>query len=464
MTNPAAVVLAAGMGTRMKSEVPKVLHKLVGVHMIQHVVNTLREANIEDIIVVLGHQGEQVEKILPGCRIVYQKEQLGTGHALLQALPELEKFAGDDCLVLCGDTPLLTADTLCEMQARHTDSGAKATVLTALLPDPTGYGRIVKGAKGIEKIVEEKDASAAEKSIREINTGTYCFALNSLKEKLCRLSPSNAQGEYYLTDIITMLVEEEEPVETVLIHDYTEAMGINNRVQLAQAEKIMRERILNTLMLEGVTIIDPANTYVEAGVEIGRDTVLYPGVILEGNTRIGKNCLIGPDTRLVDSQIADSVVILNSCLLQATVAQGCSIGPYSYLRPGTELAPNVKIGDFVEVKKSFVGEGSKIPHLSYVGDSTLGKKVNVGAGTITCNYDGAKKHQTIIEDGAFVGSNTNLVAPLRVGQYAYIAAGSTVTQDIPDRSLAVARGRQRNIDNWKSRSKEDTAEKSEEEE
>lgn len=457
MSQLVSVVLAAGLGTRMKSKYPKVLHKLAGVPMIQHVITTLQELGIEDIIVVLGYQGELVESVLgESCRVVYQHQQLGTGHALLQALPELINCAKDDCLVVCGDTPLFQANTLQSLVDRHQQTGSQGTVLTAILPDPKGYGRIIKGTKGIERIVEEKDATAEEKAIQEINTGTYCFSVASLKAKLGQLSTSNAQGEYYLTDIIRLLVQENQRVETLIMNDPQEAMGINNRVQLAQAECVLRRRILNNHMLDGVTIISPENTFIDKGVLIGRDTILYPGVILQGQTRIGENCIIGPFTRIVDSIIGNDVVIKDSNLLEAKVGNECSIGPYSFLRPGTDLADGVKIGDFVEVKKSYVGQGSKIPHLSYVGDSKLGKGVNIGAGTITCNYDGVHKHLTCIEDGAFVGSNTNLVAPINVGKEAYIAAGSTVTKDIPSGSLAVARGRQRNIDNWQGNVKKTT--------
>jgi len=449
----AAVVLAAGMGTRMKSKLPKVLHKLVGVPMIIYVINALHEAEINNVIVVLGHQGELVEGVIDkNCKVVYQKEQLGTGHALLQALPALLQYSEGDCLVVCGDTPLLKARTLKQLREKHRKTGAQATVLTASIPDPTGYGRVIKGPGGIEKIVEEKDASAQEKAVKEINTGTYCFNIDSLKHELARLTTSNAQGEYYLTDIIKCLTDKKEIVETMLLDNPDEAIGINSRVQMARAEAVIRREILEKHMLQGVTVINPEHTYVEAGVKIGRDTVIYPGTILEGDTNIGEDCLVGPDTRIIDSSIDDSVEIKYSYLIQAKVARGCTIGPFSFLRPGSVLASGVKVGDFVEIKNSYVGEGSKIPHLSYVGDSTVGKGVNIGAGTITCNYDGTGKHPTWIGDGAFIGSNTNLVAPISVGAGSYIGAGSTVTKDIPDGALAVARGKQKTIENWQSRS------------
>lgn len=451
-----AVVLAAGLGTRMKSRRPKVLHEIAGIPMIEHVINALKEAGTQQIILVLGYQGETVASVLgPGYQVVYQNEQLGTGHALLQALPVLQQYKEGECLVLCGDTPLLNSRTLKLLREKHNASGASATILTALLSDPAGYGRIIRGSRGVEGIIEEKDASPEEKLIKEINTGTYCYNIISLKEKLTRLVPANAQGEYYLTDVIKLLAQDGEKVEALVLEDPVEAMGINNRMQLAEAGVHMRRRILEKHMLEGVTIIDPLNTYIEIGVTIGRDTIIYPGVHLEGTTSVGENCRIGPDCRLVDSEVGDDVSIQYSNLLKARIGRECIIGPYSYLRPGTVLGQSVKVGDFAEVKNSIVGDGSKIPHLSYVGDSTLGKNVNIGAGTITCNYDGTNKFHTEIGDGAFIGSNTNLVAPIKVGAEAYIGAGSTVTKDIPSKALAIARGKQRNIENWSaSRNKE----------
>lgn len=450
-----AVVLAAGLGTRMKSNLPKVLHKVAGVPIIIHVINALREAKIDDIIVVLGHGGQLIENMIgPEHRVVYQHEQLGTGHALMQTLPEITKYKDGQCLVVCGDTPLLKGTTLKKLLIKHQDDNNSATILTAYLPDPTGYGRIVKNNGGVYKIVEEKDADYEIKAIKEINTGTYCFQTASLIKRLALITPANAQGEYYLTDIIKLLVEDEEKVQSLLLEDSIEAMGINNRIQLAEADKHLRKRIADRHMLQGVTIINPDSTYIDDCVTIGRDTIIYPGVYLEGRTEVGDECIIGPDTRIINSKVKDRVNISYSNVLEAKVCDDCSIGPYSYLRPGTELSSQVKIGDFVEVKNTFVGQGSKIPHLSYVGDSILGLGVNIGAGTITCNYDGENKHPTIFGDGAFIGSNTNLVAPVTVGAGAYIGAGSTVTKDIPPGALAVARGRQKNFHNWKKQNKE----------
>lgn len=449
-----AVVLAAGLGTRMKSSLPKVLHKVAGWPMLKHVVEALREAGVENIILVLGHQSQLVEEIMgPGYNIVYQHEQLGTGHAVRQALPLLQGYEDGQCLVVCGDTPLLSSETMLKLREKHQQSQAEATVLTAEMADPTGYGRIVTQTAGVAKIVEEKDATSAEKQIKEINTGTYCFNIKVLKRLLPQLTPANAQGEYYLTDVISLLVGEGQRVEKLTLADANEAMGINNRVQLAEAETQMRQLIAEKHMLAGVTIINPGHTYIEAGVKIGQDTIIYPGVHLEGQTSVGANCIIGPESKLVNSVVADYTEIKYAYLLEAKVGEKCTVGPYSYLRPGTELANNVKVGDFSEVKNSYVGEGSKIPHLSYVGDSSIGRGVNIGCGTITCNYDGKKKYPTYIGDGAFVGSNTNLVAPITVGAGAYIGAGSTVTKDIPAGALAVARGKQKNIDNWQERLK-----------
>lgn len=452
MSQLIAVILAAGMGTRMKSKTPKVMHKLCGLPMLQHIYKILKDAGIEDIVTVLGHQGEEIAKTLDGeSKVVYQRQLLGTGHALLQALPELEKYKSAQCLVLCGDTPLLRPETLLALVEKHRTCKAQATVLTAVFEDPSGYGRIIKGTGGLERIVEERDASNEEKNVQEINTGTYCFELAVLNEKIHCISASNAQGEYYLTDLIKIIAEEKGIVETMLLEDPKEALGINNRIQLAEAEKELRKRILEEHMLQGVTIVDPSAAYIDAAVRIGRDTILYPGVILEGSTVIGEDCHIGPNARIIDTELGDNVTVIYSNLLEARAGNGCKIGPYSYLRPGARLESNVKVGDFVEIKNSDIGDHSKVPHLSYVGDSFIGKHVNVGAGTITCNYDGKQKHTTVIGDNSFIGSNTNLVAPITVGRDAYVGAGSTVSKDIPDGSLAVERGKQRIIDNWQSR-------------
>jgi bifunctional UDP-N-acetylglucosamine pyrophosphorylase/glucosamine-1-phosphate N-acetyltransferase len=449
-----AVILAAGKGTRMRSEIPKEAHQVAGKPMVLHVVNAVRAVGAGKIILVVGHGREQVQSLFDpvadAVQFALQEEQLGTGHALMQA----QEMVNPDhnVLVLPGDTPLLQAGTLAELMRVHEESGAAATVLSTRMENPYGYGRIVRSEDGtFQRIVEEKDASEEEKSIQEINSGMYCFKAREAFTALKNLSTANAQGEYYLTDILELLNQQGQKVAVCLLDAGEDIYGINDRVQLAEAEKILRRRKNEALMRSGVTIMDPASTFIDLDVEVGSDTVLYPFTILEGQTRIGSRCMIGPSTRIRDSIIGSDVHIESSSINQASIDDSCNIGPFAYLRPGAQLGPKVKIGDFVEVKKSKVGEGSKIPHLSYVGDSILGKEVNVGAGTITCNYDGTNKWQTILEDGAFIGSNTNLVAPVRVGSHATTGAGSTITRDVPDHALAVERAEQKHIQDWKLR-------------
>lgn len=445
-----AVILAAGNGKRMKSKLPKVLHPVIGEPMVLHVVEALKGAGIEKIIAVLGYGAGQVEEVLQGqADFVYQNEQLGTGHALLQALPKLMEYGGGECLVVCGDTPLLAGETLVQLRQEHLDKNAKATILTAMMEDPTGYGRIVKEKGRVVSIIEEKDAPPEVLCLKEINTGAYCFDIEWLKNGLNQLKPVNAQGEYYLTDVISYLVSEKQMVATWTVQDPFEAMGVNNRVQLAEAHARLKRQILREHMLNGVTIVDPASTFIGPWVEIAQDVVLEPGVILEGKTIIEEDCTIGPWTRITDCRIGRGTQVRQSILSESSTGEECQIGPYSYMRPGCILESNVKVGGFVEVKKSHVDQGAKIPHLSYVGDSQVGKNVNIGAGTITCNYDGKNKYPTIFEDHCFVGSNTNLVAPVIIGEGAYIGAGSTITMDVPPAALAIARGRQRNIENWR---------------
>lgn len=422
--------------------------------MLGHVLDALTAAGIERKIAVLGHEAQLIEEWLPSeVEVVYQREQLGTGHAVLQAKELLKDISGT-VLVVCGDTPLLRASTLKKLLETHLDAKAKATILTADIADPKGYGRIIRENNRVKAIVEEKDATIEEKAVTEINTGSYCFEAHFLREYLDKLTSDNAQGEYYLTDLIKLAVQDNLRVEACLLEDIKESLGINNRVQLAEAERILRERILEGLMLAGVTIIDPSSTYIHSTVHIGQDTVIYPGTILEGQTSIGENCVIGPATRITDSYVGDNCQIQNAVLLESKVNNDCKIGPFAYLRPGTVLEECVKIGDFVEVKKSVIGQGSKIPHLSYIGDAFVGQKVNIGCGTITCNYDGKNKHVTRIEDGAFIGSNTNLVAPVTVGKNAFIGAGSTINKDVPENSLGIARERQKNILDWVKAHKE----------
>lgn len=443
-----AAVLAAGKGTRMKSRHPKVLHKVGGVPMVARVLAASAKAGVTEAAVIVGFGAEEVREAL-GHRVSYvlQAEQLGTGHAVRLAQEALA--AAESVLVVCGDTPLLRAETLRQLVETHAASGATASILTTHLDDPTGYGRIVRDdADRVVRIVEEKDADTATKAITEVNTGTYCFQAADLWEKLADIGCDNAQGEYYLTDVIGLLVADGRPVAGVVCEDDSETLGVNSRAQLAVAEGVARQRELAALMAAGVTVIDPQTTYVDEGVTVGEDTVLEPGTILRGTTTVGSGCVIGPDTELVDTHVGDSAHIHRTYAHECRVGDGAEIGPYVHLRPGTELAKNVKVGNFVEVKNSAVGTGSKLPHLSYIGDTDMGAHVNIGCGTITVNYNGKIKQRTTVHDGAFVGCNSNLVAPVEIGREAYIGAGSTITKDVPARALAVGRAKQFVKEGW----------------
>ncbi|MGB9803955.1 bifunctional UDP-N-acetylglucosamine diphosphorylase/glucosamine-1-phosphate N-acetyltransferase GlmU [Desulfofundulus sp.] len=445
----AAVILAAGKGTRMKSDLPKVMHKVCGRPMIEYVLDAVRGAGAKEIVVVAGFGGDLVARTVQDrAKVVFQHQQLGTAHALLQAAPLLASFPGT-ILVVCGDTPLVSAGTLARLVAAHTSAGARATVLTAYLENPTGYGRVIRDGEGrVRKIVEQRDAEPGELAVKEINTGIYCFSAPGLFEALSAIKRENAQGEYYLTDIIGHYVDQGQPVAALVVEDAREVEGINDRRQLARVESYLRRQVVEELMLSGVTIMDPASTFIDRDVKIGRDTVIYPFTIIEGDTMIGERCAIGPGSRLVNVRAGNGVVVEHSVIQESKIGDNCIIGPFAYIRPGCVLAPDVKIGDFVELKKTVVGRGSKIPHLSYVGDATVGSRVNIGAGTITCNYDGENKWPTIIGDGAFIGSNTNLVAPVEVGERAFIGAGSTITRNVPPGALGIERGRQRIIEDW----------------
>lgn len=449
MTELRAVILAAGKGTRMRSKLPKVLHKVGGKAMLQHVLDAADAAGAVEKIVIVGHGAELVESMVgEQGKIVLQAEQLGTGHAVMQTKDALAGFTGT-AMILCGDTPLLDGEELKKFYEAHVQSGAAATVLTAFMDNPFGYGRIVRDADGnVQGIVEEKDADAQQKLIKEINTGIYCLECPLMFDVLATLTCDNAQGEYYLTDVLTKLNEAGKKVGGVVTEDSDMVMGINSRRQLAEAESVMRVRILNKLMDEGVTIMDPASTFIEGSVKIGRDTVIYPFTWLEGNTEIGEDCEIGPNVRLTNVEVG------NGTHLQFVYGHDCKVcdevtaGPYVHLRPDTVIGNKVKIGNFVEVKNSNVGTGTKLPHLTYIGDSDIGSGVNMGCGCITVNYDGKKKHRTVIEDNAFVGCNTNLVAPVTVKAGCYIGAGSTITKEVPENSLGIARAKQKNIEGW----------------
>lgn len=450
----ASVVLAAGKGTRMKSDTPKVLFPVAGKPMLQHIVNILMGAGIEDIFAVVGYGAEKVKATVHGpITWVEQREQLGTGHALSQAGNMLRGYTGH-VLVLAGDTPLLTVATLQELVAEHTTGKNAATVLSARVPQPTGYGRIVRGSNGsVIAIAEEKDADSSQKKINEINSGTYCFNWSKVEPLLDRLSANNAQGEYYLTDIFSLLVLNGEKTGAYSVSDYREIMGTNDRVQLAQAEKIMRLRICHDLMRQGVTILDPDTTWIDADAEVGAETIILPQTIIKGGTKIGGNCHIGPNVTIDSCTLGNGVVVRYAVMEGATVGDESTVGPFAYLRPGAHIGRQVKIGDFVEIKNSSVGQGSKVPHLAYVGDAQVGAYSNIGCGVITANYDGTKKSKTEIGDRVFIGSNVNLVAPVKIEDGAYVAAGSTITKDVPAKTLAIARARQTNKSDW--RRKED---------
>ncbi len=444
-----AVILAAGKGTRMKSALPKVLHKVGGKAMVEKVVETAKELPTERQIVIIGFGGEAVEEYLQDqAQFVLQKEQNGTGHAVQQAAPLLAEYEGT-ILVLCGDTPLIRKETLQALLKAHETNCAVATILTAKMPDPTGYGRIIRNDEGqVLRIVEQKDGTEEELAVDEVNAGIYAFQSKHLWPALSKISTDNAQGELYLTDVISILVNEGEIVSAYMTEDQSETLGVNSREQLAEAEYILRVRKNKELMRDGVTIIDPATTYVEEAVVVGRDTVLHPGTILEGTTRIGEGCEIGPYTRLTNVCVGDGTSVHLSYAHDCEIRDNADVGPYVHIRPNSVIGDKVHIGNFVEVKNSIVGEGTKFPHLSYIGDSDIGSKVNIGCGTITVNYNGKTKHRTTIQDGAFVGCNSNLVAPVTIGKQSYVGAGSTITKDVPDRALAVGRSKQIVKENW----------------
>ncbi|SKC91202.1 bifunctional UDP-N-acetylglucosamine diphosphorylase/glucosamine-1-phosphate N-acetyltransferase GlmU [Maledivibacter halophilus] len=444
-----SIVLAAGAGTRMKSKFPKVLHKVAGIPMIEHVLDVVEGVNSNKTVVVVGHGADQVKESIDhkNIKFVLQNQILGTGHAVMQAEKEIPEEG--NVIVLYGDTPLIKENSIEEFIRFHIDNDFEASVLTTKIDDPKGYGRIIRNEiDQVIAIVEEKDANEEQRKLKEINSGIYCFKARELKNSLSKLNNNNNQGEYYITDVIEILNNENKKVGAFEIEDYTEIMGVNSRKQLSEAEIIMKSRILNKLMDEGVTIVDPNNTYVGKEVRIGRDTTLYPGTFIMGETEIGEDCIIGPNTRIESSKIRDNVEIKNSTILQSSIDSNTKVGPYAYLRPNSHIGKNVKIGDFVEVKNSTIGDNSKASHLSYIGDGEVGKNVNIGCGVVFVNYDGKNKHKTIVKDNAFIGCNVNLVAPVIVHKNAYVAAGSTITKEISEESLAVARARQSNIEGW----------------
>ncbi len=448
----AVVVLAAGLGTRMKSDVPKVLHEVCGRPMLSYVMDAALGVSPDRVVVVVGPGQEAVAEALPeGCETAVQEERRGTGDAVRAGMAPLDGFSGD-VLVLYGDVPLMRGEFVAALAQRHHESGAAATLTTARLADPAQYGRIVRDAEDrVARIVEFKDATPVERGIDEINVGVYAIRADLLRPALARLRSDNAQGELYLTDVVHLLIDAGETVATFESDDPDVCVGVNSRVELATVNAAMRRRLLERLMLAGVTVEDPATTYVDWGVEVGRDTVLLAGTHLVGRTSVGAACEIGPATYLHDVSVDDRSRIVSSHLYECVVGPSCKVGPFAYIRPGTVLEEGAKAGTFVEIKKSRIGRGSKVPHLSYVGDTEVGAGANIGAGNITANYDGFEKHATRIGDGVRTGSDTTLVAPVTLGDGAYTAAGSVITHDVPPGALGVARGKQQNIEGYAER-------------
>lgn len=445
MSKRYAVVLAAGQGTRMKSKLYKVLHPVCGKPMVEHVVDQISTLDVDKVVTIVGHGAEKVQEHLAGkSEFVKQEEQLGTAHAVLQAKAALAEKDGVT-LVVCGDTPLIEASTMEALLKYHHEKRAKATILTTVIEDPTGYGRIIRDDLGIvEKIVEHKDATEKEQRISEINTGTYCFDNKALFEALEKVSNDNVQGEYYLPDVIKILKDSDEVVAAYRMESFEESLGVNDRIALAEASKLMQRRINENHMRNGVTLVNPESMYIDINVKIGQDTVVEPGVMLRGDTVIGDDCVVTSGSEIVNSIIGERVHIRSSSIFESKVGDDVQIGPYAHLRPESDIHNHVKIGNYVETKKAVVGEGTKLPHFIYMGDAEIGKNVNVGCGSIAVNYDGKNKAKTIIGDDVFVGCNSNLVAPVKVGNRAFIAAGSTITKDVPDDALGIARAKQDN--------------------
>lgn len=445
------VILAAGKGVRMKSSLPKVLHPVCGKPMLLWVIEIAQKLS-EHVCVVLGHAAEQIKQVLPPNIVTrIQQEQLGTAHAVMSAQDFIDP--NDDVVILYGDMPLLKDETLKKVVGQHKNDENDVTIVSTLMTDPTGYGRIVRDSSGnFVKIVEETEANEQEKTIKEINTGVYVFKAGALLEALPKVRPNNTKGEYYLTDVVGLM----RKVNVYRVDDWKQFLGVNDRVQLAFAQKIKQLEILERLMLNGVTVVDPQNTYVDADVEVGCDTIIYPMTFLLGKTKIGEQCVIGPMTRIENCFVGNRVRIISSDCVGATIEDDVSVGPFARLREGTVLKPNVKIGNFVEVKNSKIGSRSKAQHLSYLGDATIGEDVNIGAGTITCNFDGKRKNPTFIEDEAFIGSNSCLIAPVKIGRGAFVAAGSVITEDVPEWSLAIARCRQVIKPEWVIKKREES--------
>ncbi|SDD92134.1 bifunctional UDP-N-acetylglucosamine diphosphorylase/glucosamine-1-phosphate N-acetyltransferase GlmU [Auraticoccus monumenti] len=464
-TTPAAVaavvVLAAGGGTRMRSKRSKLLHEVGGRSMLSHALAAASAVQPEHLVVVVGHARDQVEPLVhelaPQATTAVQTEQRGTGHAVRCALEVLPELTGE-VLVTYGDVPMLTGETLAELVQRHRADGNAVTVLTADVPDPTGYGRILRDPDGqVARIVEHRDADEATRAVTEINSGIYVFAADTLATGVARLDAVNAQGELYLTDVLGLARADGGRVGAHRTDDLWQTEGVNDRVQLARMNAELNRRTVEGWMRAGVTVVDPATTWIDADVRLAPDVLLHPGTILAGATTVGEGAELGPDTRLRDCEVGEGASVVRSEAHLAVIGAGATVGPWSYLRPGTELGERGKIGGFVETKKAVIGAGSKVPHLSYVGDATIGAGSNIGAGTIFANYDGVDKFPSTIGDGVFVGSGTVLVAPAEIGDGAFVAAGSTITEPVPADDLGVARGRQRNVEGWAGRRRESRA-------
>lgn len=451
MSKKKAIILAAGGGTRMKSKTAKVIHEILGKTLVDYVIESAREAGADEVCVVVGHQKEDVmASIGDGVTFVTQEELLGTGHAVMQAGDFIEDEG--QVLVLFGDTPLITSDTLKAMIDHTETTGSQVTVLSTLVENPFGYGRIIRDAEGaFLKSVEQKDASEEERKSCEINSGMYCFDSKALKDSLSKLSNDNAQGEYYLPDTLEIIMNGGGRAEALITEKSDEILGINTKVQLAEAAEIIRKRINEQHMLGGVTIINPDQTYISKDAVIGQDAVIYPNTFIEGASVVGDDSVIGPNSRLVNSTVGAGSKVEQSTVLDSRIGNGTTVGPYAYIRPNSDIGNNIKIGDFVEIKNAVIGDGTKVSHLTYVGDADVGEKVNFGCGTVVVNYDGQNKHRTTVKDGAFIGCNTNLVSPVTVHEKAYTAAGSTITDDVPEHALAIARSRQTNIEEWAKR-------------
>ncbi|WP_105957356.1 bifunctional UDP-N-acetylglucosamine diphosphorylase/glucosamine-1-phosphate N-acetyltransferase GlmU [Apilactobacillus quenuiae] len=439
------IILAAGKGTRMKSELYKVLHKVCGRTMVDCVLTQVEQINMDNVVTVVGYGAESVEEQLgKRSQYVLQEKQLGTGDAVKKTAPILGNLEGST-MVVSGDTPLFKADTFKKLFDYHEESNAVATVLTSKAPNPFGYGRVIRDSEGnVNKIVEQKDASEAEKKIDEINTGVYVFDNKELFNALSQVNNNNAQGEYYLPDVIGIFQEQDKKIGAYQMDDFNESMGVNDRIALSNANQVMQKRINEAHMANGVSMINPDNTYIDFDVKIGQDTIIEPGVKIHGNTKIGQNCKIGANSEIHDCVIHDGVTITSSYLQESEMMEGSDIGPYSHLRPHAIIGKNVHLGNFVEVKKAQIDEGTKVGHLTYVGNAHLGKNINVGCGVIFANYDGKNKHETNVGDASFIGSNANLIAPVNIDDHSFIAAGSTITDDVKQYDMAIARQRQTN--------------------